>query len=117
MTVLVTGGGGFLGSAVARRLVERGDRVRSLSRSHHASLDALGVEQHRGDVADRDAVARAAAGCDVIFHVAAKAGVRGRYRDYYRTNVLGTDNPLPPCRRHGIRPFGYTRSPSPVLDR
>jgi nucleoside-diphosphate-sugar epimerase len=116
MNVLVTGGGGFLGSAVARRLVERGDRVRSLSRSHHPALDALGFEQHRGDVADRDAVASAAAGCDVIFHVAAKAGVWGRYRDYYQTNVVGTDNVLAACRRHGIRRLVYTSTPSVIFD-
>ena len=44
MKVLVTGGGGFLGSAIVRRLVERGDRVRSLSRGHYPALDALGAQ-------------------------------------------------------------------------
>jgi nucleoside-diphosphate-sugar epimerase len=115
MNVLVTGGGGFLGSAVARRLVERGDRVRSLSRNHHPALDTLGVEQHRSDIADADAVVRAAAGCEVVFHIAAKAGVWGRYRDYYRTNVMGTDNVLAACRRQGIRRLVYTSSPSVVF--
>jgi nucleoside-diphosphate-sugar epimerase len=84
MTALVTGGGGFLGGAIVRRLVERGDRVRSLARGHYPELEALGVVQHRGDLADADAVTKAATGCDIVFHVAAKAGVWGRYDEYHR---------------------------------
>ena len=57
---LVTGGGGFLGGAIVRRLIERGDSVRSLSRGDYPDLRALGVETIRGDVADRDATLHAA---------------------------------------------------------
>ncbi len=116
MNALVTGGGGFLGSAIVRLLRTRGDRVSSFSRSRHPELDPLGVPQHQGDLADPDAVSRAAAGCDVVFHVAAKAGVWGRYRDYHRANVVGTANVLAACRRHGIRRLVYTSSPSVVFD-
>jgi nucleoside-diphosphate-sugar epimerase len=116
MNALVTGGGGFLGGAIVRRLVARGDRVRSLSRGHYPALDALAVEQHRGDVADLAAVIEAAAGCDVVFHVAAKAGVWGRYTDFYGANVVGTANVVAACRRHGIRRLVYTSSPSVVFD-
>jgi nucleoside-diphosphate-sugar epimerase len=116
MIALVTGGGGFLGGAIVRRLRERGDQVHSLSRSHYPQLTALGVTQHQGDIADEIAVARAAAGCDIVFHVAAKAGVSGRYRDYHRANVLGTTNVLAACRHHGIPRLVYTSSPSVVFD-
>ncbi len=116
MIALVTGGGGFLGGAIVRRLRERGDQVHSLSRGHYAELAALGVTQHRGDIADAMAVCRAAAGCDIVFHVAAKAGVGGRYRDYYRTNVTGTANVLAACRHHGITRLVYTSSPSVVFN-
>lgn len=115
MNALVTGGGGFLGSAIVRRLRQRGDRVRSFSRGRYAELDALGVVQHQGDLADDIAVSRAAAGCDIVFHVAAKAGVGGRYRDYHRANVLGTANVLTACRHHGIKRLVYTSSPSVVF--
>ncbi|HEY7330505.1 MAG TPA: NAD-dependent epimerase/dehydratase family protein [Gemmataceae bacterium] len=116
MNALVTGGGGFLGSAIVRRLRERGDRVHSFSRNRYPELDSLGVTQHQGDIADSIAVSRAAAGCDIVFHVAAKAGVGGRYRDYFRANVIGTANVLRACRHHGIPRLVYTSSPSVVFD-
>jgi nucleoside-diphosphate-sugar epimerase len=116
MNALVTGGGGFLGGAIVRRLRERGDQVHNFSRGRYAELDALGVTQNQGDIADPIAVSRAAAGCDIVFHVAAKAGVGGRYRDYHRANVLGTANVLTACRHHGIARLVYTSSPSVVFD-
>jgi nucleoside-diphosphate-sugar epimerase len=116
MMALVTGGGGFLGGAIVRRLRDRGDHVHSFSRRRYPELDALGVTQHQGDIADPIAVSRAAAGCDIVFHVAAKAGVGGRYRDYHRANVLGTANILTACRHHGISRLVYTSSPSVVFD-
>jgi nucleoside-diphosphate-sugar epimerase len=116
VNALVTGGGGFLGGAIVHRLLARGDQARSLSRRRYADLDALGVAQHQGDVADAGAVAEAAKGCDTVFHVAARAGLGGRYRDYHRTNVAGTENMLAACRRLGIRRLVCTSSPSVVFD-
>jgi nucleoside-diphosphate-sugar epimerase len=116
MNALVTGGGGFLGGAIVRLLVARGDNVRSLSRRHYASLDALGVEQVQGDVADPAAVERACAGRDTVFHVAAKAGVGGSYRSYEVANVVGTSNLLRASAAAGVRRFVYTSSPSVVFD-
>jgi nucleoside-diphosphate-sugar epimerase len=116
MKALVSGGGGFLGSAIIRRLRERGHRVCSFSRRRYAKLDTLGVTQQQGDLADSIAVSRAASGCDMVFHAAAKTGVGGRYRDYYLANVLGTANVLTACRHHGIARLVYTSSPSVVFD-
>jgi len=116
MNVLVTGGGGFLGRAIVQRLRERGDRVRSLARNLYPELEALGVEQLRGDLADAATVTEAAAGCELVFHVAAKAGVWGDYQDYYRANVVGTANVIAACRAHGIDRLVYTSSPSVVFD-
>jgi 2-alkyl-3-oxoalkanoate reductase len=116
MKALVTGGGGFLGSAIVRLLVERGDDVRSFSRGEYPDLTRLGVSQFRGDLLDTDALDRAAAGCDIIFHVAAKAGIWGRYADFYRTNVNGTENVIAVCLRNGIDRLVYTGSPSVVFD-
>ena len=115
MKALVTGGGGFLGKAIVRHLVTRGWSVRSFSRDSYPELDTLGVKQCQGDLADAEAVAVAVQGCDVVFHVAAKAGVWGAYDDYFRANVTGTENILAACRQHGIGRLVHTSSPSVVF--
>ena len=112
MKALVTGGGGFLGGEIVRLLRDRGDSVRSFSRGTYPKLEALGVEQARGDLADAAAVAVAAEGCDVVFHVAAKPGVWGPWEEYYQANVVGTDNVIAACRKLGIRRLVFTSSPS-----
>jgi len=113
--VLVTGGGGFLGSSIVRMLLGKGIAVRSLQRSDSPDLKKLGVEIIRGDISDRDTVINAAEGCDVIFHVAARAGVWGDYDDYYQCNVTGTKNIIAACKAHNIQKLIYTSSPSIVF--
>jgi len=114
MKALVTGGGGFLGGAVVRRLLDRGDSVRSFTRSAYPWLAEIGVEQVQGDLATLPDVERAVAGCDVVFHVAAKAGVWGRYADYYAVNVTGTENVIAACRKHAVGKIVHTSTPSVV---
>ena len=71
---LVTGATGLVGSHIVERLALDGWSVRALVRASAGELlidGAAGVERVVGDVLDADAFARAAAGCDVIFHTAA----------------------------------------------
>lgn len=112
MKILVTGGGGFLGQALCRGLLQRGHEVASFNRGHYPALDTLGVRQLQGDLADRDAVLAACTGVDAVFHNAAKAGAWGSYDSYHRANVVGTDNVIAACRTHGIGRLVYTSSPS-----
>lgn len=114
MKALVTGGGGFLGNAIVRRLIDRGYEVRSLNRGDYPGLVGLGVEQIRGDLADAEVVHRATTDCDVVFHVAAKAAMWGPYRDFFNTNVVGTENIVSACRRCGVPKLVYTSTPSVV---
>ncbi|TGU72523.1 NAD-dependent epimerase/dehydratase family protein [Geomonas terrae] len=116
MRALVTGGGGFLGSAIVRQLRARGDEVVSFSRGDYPELAELGVEQRHGDLADAQAVLQAATGCDIVFHVAAKAGIWGDFEEYFRANVIGTKNVIAACHALGIRRLVYTSSPSVVFD-
>ena len=116
MKALVTGGGGFLGFAIVSRLVGQGTTVCSFSRRRHDELDALGVEQRLGDLGDGAAVSAAVAGCDVVFHVAAKPGIWGPYEEYHRTNFIGTQNVIAACREQSVPRLVYTSSPSVVFD-
>ena len=117
MRILVTGGGGFLGQALCRGLVARGHAVTSFNRGTYPELDALGVRQVQGDLADRDAVLAAFAGrdgerFDGVFHNAAKAGAWGNHDSYYRANVLGTRHVIEACRAHAIGRLVHTSTPS-----
>ncbi len=116
MRALVTGGGGFLGGALARRLRERGDDVRVFGRGQYPELEALGIDTARGDLADAAAVSAACADRDTVFHVGAKVGLWGTYEDYFATNVTGTRNVLRACAEHGVRKLVFTGSPSVVFD-
>lgn len=114
MKILVTGGGGFLGQALCHGLRARGHAVLSFQRSHSAELDALGVTQRRGDLADADSVMSACEGVDAVFHNAAKAGAWGSYQSYFDANVRGTRHVLDACRAHRIPRLVHTSSPSVV---
>jgi nucleoside-diphosphate-sugar epimerase len=115
-SVLVTGGGGFLGLAIVRALAARGDRVRSYSRSAHAELEALGIEQVCGDIADRRTLEDACTGMEAVFHTAAKPPPWGRTADYHRTNVRGTQNVIAACRNARVPRLIHTSTPSVIFD-
>lgn len=114
MKALVTGGGGFLGGAIVRRLMHKGWELRSLQRGAYEGLEALGVEQIRGDIADADTVDRAVSGCDAVFHVAARVLMWGPFEPFHQTNVIGTQNVLDSMRRHGVGKLVFTSTPSVV---
>lgn len=114
MRVLVTGGGGFLGGAIVRRLVERSWEVRTFQRGEYPELDELGVEQLRGDLGDADAVAEAVCGCDAVFHAAARTVLWGGRREFDATNVVGTRNVLAACRHAGVGRLIFTSTPAVV---
>lgn len=115
-TVLVTGGGGFLGFALVRALAARGDRVRTFSRKPHPKLKAVPVEHILGDIADLQALGSACKGVDTVYHTAAKPPPWGAYRDYHRTNVTGTLNVIAACRRNKVFRLIHTSTPSVIFD-
>ncbi len=115
MNALVTGGGGFIGSALVHELVKRGFKVTTFSRGEYPELRKIGVEVKRGDLSDINAVLNACGNTDMVFHAAAKAGISGSYKDYYRTNVTGTENIIYACKIKNIKWLIYTSSASVVF--
>lgn len=112
MKILVTGGGGFLGSAICRQLHARGDEVIAYQRSDADELEKLGIKIVRGDITDAACLLKASKGVDAIIHTAAKAGLSLGYENYFGPNVTGTENVLKACRNNGIRKLVFTSSPS-----
>ncbi len=114
--VLVTGAGGFIGSHLAERLAQDGARVRAFVRYNSRSDPGLlryvapeaarAIEVVMGDLKDPESVRRAAAGSEVVFHLAALVGIPYSYHaplDYVQTNVLGTAHLLAAAREAGVR--------------
>jgi nucleoside-diphosphate-sugar epimerase len=108
MKVLVTGGSGFIGSRLVRRLLADGHDVRILDRELNSDFEQITVQ---GDVADPDAVSRALAEVDLVYHLAAE------YRDdvrpierYYHTNVEGTRVLCEGLSKFNIRSLVFTSS-------
>jgi 2-alkyl-3-oxoalkanoate reductase len=112
--ILVTGGGGFLGSSVCRQLAALGHEVIAFQRSAADQLAGANVRVLRGDIADPSEVMRAAIGCDAVVHTAGKAGIWGAAADFHRVNVDGTANVIRACRAHGVGCLVHTSSPSIV---
>jgi nucleoside-diphosphate-sugar epimerase len=114
--ILITGGGGFLGKAIAQLLCNSNLEVRSLSRQFYPEIDQLGIQQIQADLSDYNTVGDAFEDCQLVFHVAAKAGIWGDPSDFYNSNVIGTRNVIKGCLENGVRRLVYTSSPSVVFD-
>jgi nucleoside-diphosphate-sugar epimerase len=109
--VLVTGGGGFIGSHLVECLLERGDLVRvvdNFATGHRRNVSMLDgeVELIEGDIQSFERVHKAVAGCEVVLHNAALPSVQRSIQDPLTsnaTNVIGTLNVLLAAREHGVR--------------
>jgi dihydroflavonol-4-reductase len=115
--VLVTGATGFVGGAIARRLLADGRTVRVLARTPDAAgaLRDLGAEVIAGDVLEMDSVQRAATGCEVVYHAAGVNGFCMRDPGPMRAaNVNGTENVIAAAARAGARRVVYTSSAATI---
>lgn len=118
MKCLVTGGAGFIGSNLAGELLLRGHDVRvfdNFSTGRHENLEGLDCEILEGDLRDQEAVGRAVAGCEVVFHQGALPSVPRSIADPLSSNavnVTGTLNMLTASRDAGVRRVLFASSSS-----
>ena len=113
MTILVTGATGYVGSAVARELVEQGRKIRCLVRqdSNLENIKDLDVELVYGDIRDMGSLHRALKGCERVFHLAALyANWLRNPGIMYQVNEEGTRNMMAACLQAGIRKVVYCSS-------
>jgi nucleoside-diphosphate-sugar epimerase len=111
MPTLVTGGTGFTGSHLVRRLLARGDEVRVLDAApglFHDELRSLGAAVTLGSVTDETLVDRLVRGCEVVFHLAAAfRQINLPRRAYWEVNCLGSRRVAEACLRHQVRRLVY----------
>jgi dihydroflavonol-4-reductase len=118
--ILVTGASGFVGSAVAKCLLQAGHAVRALVRptSSRMNLADPRLEIVAGDISDADSVARAIMGVRYLFHVAADYRLWARNpQDIVRTNVEGTRTVMRAAQRAGVERIVYTSSVATLASR
>lgn len=116
-SAFVTGGSGFIGGALVKRLISGACQVSALARSpaSAAAVEALGATAVRGDLGDPDAMAAGAAGSEVAFHLAAHVEQWGRWEDFVRGNVDGTRNTLKACSDAGVARFVHCGTEAAIL--
>jgi nucleoside-diphosphate-sugar epimerase len=110
--ILITGATGFVGGALARRLLSRGLRVRALARpsTKVSKLKDLGIEVVVGDAADRTAVDAAVRGTQFVIHCAARTSSQGAWEDFHRDTVQSTENVSRAALETGVKRLVYMSS-------
>ncbi|PCJ60929.1 MAG: hypothetical protein COA79_07680 [Planctomycetota bacterium] len=116
MRVLVTGGSGFLGKAIVKKLVELNYEVSYISRHKAKGLDDLDVKWFEGSIENLEIVEDSLKDQNAVIHTAAKAGYWGSRQSYYQTNVVGTQNIINACVKHKVNKLVFTSSPSIVFN-
>jgi nucleoside-diphosphate-sugar epimerase len=114
----VTGGSGFVGGHLLRRLKRDGHPVTALARSEGsaARVGSLGASAHRADLSSPGELERGLRGVEVVFHCAAVVGSHVDPDEAMRVNVEGTRNIVEAARDAGVRRFVHLSTESVLID-
>lgn len=112
MRVLVTGGSGFIGGFLVRRFLKEGVAPRVLARPSVRAdgLEGMGASVVRGDLTDGDSVTRAVDSIETVFHCGARVGSNGTWKEFFDSNVRGTEMILKACVQRGVKQVVYLSS-------
>jgi len=113
--VLITGGGGFVGKAILKLLLQENVECAVIGRNKYPELESLKIQCFQGNISDRNFILSTIKDYDVVFHVAALAGIWGKRQHFYNVNVVGTENIIEACIKNNIPAMVYTSTPSVVF--
>ena len=117
MKIIITGGRGFVGKAICKKLKDTDNEIHTIGRSKNFSKYDFPENciHHCIDLAKDPLPETFFEKTDIIFHVAAKAGVWGKYSEFYSSNVLATEKLLANCIKYNVPKLIYTSTPSVVF--
>lgn len=118
MKVLVTGGTGFLGQKLVRRLMSMNIETTVVGRNSNIgnSLEKHGIHFIRGSLEDKNFTLELCKDMDYIFHCAALSSPWGKYKEFYNSNVLSTQNIIDGCIKYNVKRLIHTSTPSIYFD-
>ena len=118
MKVMITGGTGFLGSALAKRLQAMSYEVTIMGRDKEkgTQLEQEGIRFIQAEFTDQHAIVKAFEGMDYVFHCGALSSPWGKYEAFYEANVIGTENVIQACKQHQVKRLIHVSTPSIYFD-
>ncbi len=118
MRALITGGTGFLGQRLAKTLAAQGHDVTVTGRNPAIGrqLESEGIRFCQVELSDSARMIDACADREYVFHCGALSAPWGAYEEFYKSNVLGTQNVIAGCRKHGVRRLVHVSTPSIYFD-
>jgi len=108
MNILITGASGFIGEYLIRELLEKGYKIKALTRNTKVSNNK--IETINGDITKPETLNHALKNIDAVFHNAAFAMDWGKKNDFYTINVIGTKNVAQACEKNNVKRLIYTSS-------
>ncbi len=118
MKVVITGATGFLGFRTVEKLIEKGYEILATGRdkTRAEKLRTLGVQVETGSLEDKDFVQNLLKGADIVIHSAALSSPWGKYNDFYKANIVATENIISSSKKNNIKRIVHISTPSLYFD-